>query len=191
MIPHTSNTSGQIETGEILDRSPPGSPGGGIASAIGRRLVDGLAVVGAGSLIAAGVVGGVLWWEICHPSQSRDGSNVPADRVEAPVSPVAEQIASQLAPTLQALALSNRETIIAESGGPMTRLTVRAAFPAGVRAIPHATRVGCDLALTYLDGLSVSQLIALLTEHARAKRSEPTESALISSPTTAQPSCSR
>ncbi|WP_406699257.1 hypothetical protein V5E97_10305 [Singulisphaera sp. Ch08] len=85
------------------------------------------------------------------------------------VSPVAERIAAKFAPALQTLATENKEQVVAASGGLVSRLAVRTVYPAGVKVIPYATQIGCDRALSYLDGLSVSQLVGMMTEHARAK----------------------
>ncbi|SIN70881.1 hypothetical protein SAMN05444166_0302 [Singulisphaera sp. GP187] len=85
------------------------------------------------------------------------------------VSPVAERIAAKFAPALQTLATENKEGVVAASGNVVSRLAVRTIYPAGVKAIPYATQIGCDRALSYLDGLSVSQLVGMMTEHARAK----------------------
>lgn len=128
-----------------------------------RRVFNMLAGFGAASLAAWPALGVGLWWS-AGPGPD---SVLVGDAVT--VSPVAVRLAAQLAPSLQTLALDHKEAIVASSGGAVARLAVRTVYPAGVKAVPYATEVGCDRALSFLDGLSVAQLIGLLSEHARAK----------------------
>jgi len=131
-----------------------------------RLIHNTLAGLGAVSLASGLTLGVGLWWLTNGDDQSVDSALI-SDQIR--VSPVAERIAAQLAPSLQTLAIEHKDAVIAGSGGPVTRLAVRTVYPAGVKAVPYATQVGCDRALTYLDGLSVAQLIGLMSEHARAK----------------------
>lgn len=132
-----------------------------------NRLVHNtLAGLGAISLAGGLTLGVDLWWLTNRHSHSVD-SPIVGEQIR--ISPVAERIAAQLAPSLQSLAVEHKDAVIATSGGAVTRLAVRTVYPAGVKAVPYATQVGCDRALTYLDGLSVAQLIGLMSEHARAK----------------------
>jgi hypothetical protein len=127
-------------------------------------LLKALAAFGVLSLVVWAVLGVGLWWLI-HGL----GHDLPMAGEPIQVSPVAEQIAKKLAPSLQSLATENKEGVVAASGGAVTRLAVRTIYPAGVNAIPYATQIGCDRALSYLDGLSVAQVVGMMTEHARAK----------------------
>lgn len=85
------------------------------------------------------------------------------------VSPVAKRIAAQFAPALQSLATEHKDEVVAVSGNVVSRLAVRTIYPSGVKVIPYATQIGCDRALSYLDGLSVAELVGMLADHARAK----------------------
>lgn len=85
------------------------------------------------------------------------------------VSPVAERIAAKFAPALQTLATENQERVVAASGGVVRRIAVRTIYPTGVKVIPYATQIGCDRALSYLDGLSVAELVGMMADHAKAK----------------------
>jgi len=127
-------------------------------------LVNALALFGMLSLFAwLGLAIGV--WGL-----TRDHGHDPAPGARAHrVSPVAERIAAKFAPALQTLATENKEGVVAASGGVVSRLAVRTIYPAGVKVIPYATQIGCDRALSYLDGLSVAQLVGMMADHAKAK----------------------
>lgn len=88
------------------------------------------------------------------------------------VSPVAAKIAAKFSPALQQLATEHQDEVVASAGNLLYRFAASRIYPSAVAAIPRATEIGCDKALTYLDSMPMSQVAGLMIEHAKASGSE-------------------
>lgn len=94
-------------------------------------------------------------------------------RASAPiqVSPVAAKIAAKFSPALKALAVDHQDEVVASAGNMLYRYAASKIYPVAVEAIPRATEIGCDRALSYLDSMPMSQVASLMIEHAKASGS--------------------
>lgn len=84
-----------------------------------------------------------------------------------PVSPVASKIAAKFSPALQDLAEEHEDEVVASAGNVAYRFAARQVYPSAVKAIPRATEIGADKALTYLDTMPMSEVAGLMIEHAK------------------------
>lgn len=89
-----------------------------------------------------------------------------------PVSPVAAKIAAKLSPPLQRLAVEHQDEVVASAGNVLYRFAASKIYPVAVEAIPRATEIGCDKALSYLDSMPMSQVASLMIEHAKSSGCE-------------------
>lgn len=121
----------------------------------------GLALFGAASLLSLGVFWLSLW---LAPEDAR--------RVQAPpVSPVAGRLAARITPGLQAAARAYQPTFLAHaaSHGVVVRYAASRAYPVMVREIPRGAEIACDDVLSEFGTMPLTELIAAVLDHARAK----------------------
>ncbi|AGA28403.1 hypothetical protein [Singulisphaera acidiphila] len=84
------------------------------------------------------------------------------------VSPTAQKIAAKFSPALQQLASAHKDEAIGSVDGLVQRWCVGKVWDPAVKAIPRATEIGCDRALSYLDSMPMSEVAGLMIEHAKA-----------------------
>jgi hypothetical protein len=92
----------------------------------------------------------------------------PAPIPLAPASPVAEEFARQIAPKLQAQLGEHKVEIVASAGFGVG-LALKAAWGAILRLVPSLTASVVDAVFDRFGGMSLSDVLARLIEHNRAK----------------------
>jgi hypothetical protein len=85
------------------------------------------------------------------------------------VSPVAKELARRYAPRLRDELESRKADIIKASGGFLTQRAVAAAWPIGLRLIPHATESGVAAMLDEFGGMTLAEVASKLLAHNAAR----------------------
>jgi hypothetical protein len=102
---------------------------------------------------------------------------------DASASPVAKEFARRYAPRLRAEIESRRDEIVAASGNFFQRRAVQAAFPVGLRLVPHGVESGADAMLDEFGGMTLVEVASRLLAHNQAKGRKSHPSLFLPNPT--------
>lgn len=86
-----------------------------------------------------------------------------------PTSPVAQALASRVAPKLQAEVAERRSEIVRSAHPVPIRVAISVGFPVLVDLVPPLTEAGCDAILDEFGVLTIGDIASRLLEHNASK----------------------